>query len=50
MVPSVGLEPTHPKIMDFESIASTNSTTGAWFSRGADYVLTGAKNRFLSFF
>ena len=28
-VPEVGLEPTHPKIYDFESYASTNSATPA---------------------
>ena len=26
-VPKVGIEPTHPKIHDFESCASTNSAT-----------------------
>jgi hypothetical protein len=26
MVPKVGIEPTHPKIRDFESLVSTNST------------------------
>ncbi len=30
MVPPVGLEPTHLAVPDFESGASTNSTTGAW--------------------
>ena len=30
MVPPVGLEPTHLSVPDFESGASTNSTTGAW--------------------
>ena len=29
MVPPVGLEPTHLTVLDFESSASTNSTTGA---------------------
>lgn len=29
LVPEVGLEPTHPKICDFESHASTNSATPA---------------------
>jgi hypothetical protein len=29
MVPLVGLEPTHLAVLDFESSASTNSTTGA---------------------
>ncbi len=29
-VPKVGIEPTHPKIHDFESCASTNSATLAW--------------------
>jgi hypothetical protein len=29
MVPLSGLEPEHPKITDFESVASTNSTTEA---------------------
>ena len=29
MVPPVGLEPTHLAVPDFESGASTNSTTGA---------------------
>ncbi len=43
VVPPVRLELTHPKIMDFESIASTNSTTGAAIFAGADYVPTGAK-------
>ena len=29
MVLEVGIEPTHPKILDFESSASTNSATRA---------------------
>jgi hypothetical protein len=29
MVPLSGLEPEHPKITDFESVASTNSATEA---------------------
>ena len=30
MVPKVGLEPTHPRIVAFETTASTNSTTRAY--------------------
>ena len=30
-VPTAGLEPAHPKITDFESVASTNSATSAFF-------------------
>src|SRR5690606_5137849 len=36
MVPPVGLEPTCLAAADFESAASTNSTTGASRGRGAD--------------
>lgn len=30
LVPRVGVEPTHLSVLDFESSASTNSTTEAW--------------------
>lgn len=30
MVPKAGLEPAHPKAVDFESTASTNFATSAW--------------------
>ena len=29
-IPTAGLEPAHPKITDFESVASTNSATSAY--------------------
>jgi hypothetical protein len=30
LVPKEGIEPTHPKILDFESSASTSSATSAY--------------------
>ena len=35
-VPKVGIEPTHPKVHDFESCASTSSATLAWLRQGFD--------------
>ena len=37
MVPPVGIEPTHLAVPDFESGASTSSTTGALSGIGAHY-------------
>jgi hypothetical protein len=34
-VPWVGIEPTLPKELDFESSASTNSATKAWGSKNS---------------
>ena len=40
-VPKVGIEPTHPKIHDFESCASTSSATLAWLRQSFDNYLRG---------
>ena len=40
MVPLAGLEPARLAAIDFESIASTNSTTGAPWSTAGDHSET----------
>ncbi len=44
-VPKVGIEPTHPKVHDFESCASTNSATLATYKLLPSYA---GCNRFLA--
>ena len=36
IVPKEGIEPSHPKIHDFESCASTSSATLAWLRQRLD--------------
>jgi hypothetical protein len=45
VVPEVGLEPTHLAVLDFESSASTNSTTRAHQSGDAGRLTNPARRR-----
>ncbi len=51
MVPKAGLEPAHPKAVDFESTASTDFATSAlkWFGERGPLYLSEAHSQHLSF-
>ena len=44
-IPTAGLEPAHPKAVDFESTVSTNSTTSALWSSDTDYFFLTEKHK-----